>query len=82
MDCLYCWYWSNNIYNNYDYNPSIKMKDRTLTFLSLVLSGLILLYLLFANLYRDSLIIADWILVSVDLAAKIIIELVILTKKN
>ena len=57
------------------------MKKNTLLAISLLITALTLLYLLFANLVRGSFILSDWIVVSVDLSAKVIIEFVILFKK-
>ena len=57
------------------------MKRGTLLRISLIISALTLLYLLFANLYRGTFIKSDWIVVGVDLSAKVIIESVILIKK-
>jgi len=58
------------------------MKVNILQALSLIITALTLLYLLFANLFRGSFIISDWIVVAVDLSAKIIIESIILVQKR
>jgi len=57
------------------------MKNDGLQFLSIVISSLALLYILFVNVFRESFIVNDWIVVSVDLIAKIIIEMVLLSRK-
>ncbi len=54
------------------------MKKRVLQFLSVVISSLTILYLLFINVLRDTFIIHDWIVVIVDLTAKLVIEIYIL----
>lgn len=56
------------------------MRDKSLVFLSLAISSLALLYLVFANVLRNTFIISDWIVVSVDLFIKIIIELILIVK--
>ena len=58
------------------------MKNKLLQFISVIISSLALLYLLFINIYRSSFVISDWIVVSVDLFAKVIIELIILYGKE
>lgn len=50
------------------------MNKKTLLFISLLVSGLTLLYLLAINVFRDTFIYADWIIVVFDLAVKVIIE--------
>tara|TARA_Y100000310_G_scaffold341239_1_gene439759 strand:+ start:5 stop:178 length:174 start_codon:yes stop_codon:yes gene_type:complete len=57
------------------------MKNGKLLGLSLIISSLALLYLLFANTYRGSFILSDWIVVAVDLSATIVIDLVVLYDK-
>jgi uncharacterized membrane protein len=57
------------------------MKKNILLRVSLIISALTLLYLLFVNLYRDAFVTSDWVVVGVDLSAKIIIESIILIKK-
>ena len=79
---LYCRYWSDIIYNNYDNYSSIKMNKPALQFLSLVISSLILLYLLFINVFRNTFISSDWVVVSVDLVAKVIIESIIVFQRK
>lgn len=54
------------------------MKTKTLLFLSLVISSMTILYLLIASIYRESFVPSDWIVVSVDLVAKVVIEIYIL----
>ncbi len=58
------------------------MRDNTLHFLSLAISGLLLLYLLFSNVLNKTFLVHDWIVVAVDLTSKIIIELVIISKND
>ncbi len=58
------------------------MNERTLLFLSLALSSVALLYLLIANLVRGSFMLTDWVIVSMDLAIKVMIELYILIRKS
>lgn len=53
-----------------------------LQFISLVISSMALLYLLFINVFRESFIFTDWFVVFVDLSAKVIIEFYILFKKR
>ena len=57
------------------------MKKKILLFLSLVISSITVLYLLFVSLFRSSFILNDWIVVAVDLFAKIIIEIYVLYGK-
>jgi len=57
------------------------MNRKALQFLSLIISSLTLLYLLFINVFRGSFISSDWVVVSVDLMAKIIIESVIVFRR-
>ena len=56
-------------------------KEKPLLFLSLIISSLAILYLLFINLYRGSFILSDWVVVTIDLLAKIIIELYLMFTK-
>ncbi|HLD72055.1 MAG TPA: hypothetical protein VJA23_00570 [Candidatus Nanoarchaeia archaeon] len=58
------------------------MRKNNLLFLSVIISSLALLYLLFINVYNHTFIIRDWIVVTVDLLAKMIIELIILFGKD
>lgn len=58
------------------------MRKEALQFLSLVISSLLLLYLLFSNLYNETFILQDWVVVLVDLISKLIIEMIILSKKE
>ena len=46
--------------------------------LSLIISSLALLYLLFVNVYENTFSAMDWIVVTVDLLVKTIIEIVLL----
>ncbi|MBS3119175.1 hypothetical protein J4417_05895 [Candidatus Woesearchaeota archaeon] len=57
------------------------MKKEALQFLSLIISSILLLYLLFSNIYNETFIFQDWVVVSVDLISKLIIEIIILSKK-
>lgn len=57
------------------------MKKKRLLGLSLIISALTLIYLLFVNLFRGTFIIHDWIIVSVELSAKVVIESIILLRK-
>lgn len=50
------------------------MRNKTWIFISLVISSLTLLYLLIANIVRDTFMLTDWVVVAVDLLAKVIIE--------
>jgi len=50
--------------------------------LSLIITALTLIYLLFVNLFRGTFIISDWYIISVELSAKIIIEIIILKNKE
>lgn len=54
------------------------MKPKILLFLSLVISSMAILYLLFVGIYRQSFVISDWMVVAFDLLAKTIIEVYIL----
>jgi len=58
------------------------MNKPALQFLSLVISSLILLYLLFINVFRNTFISSDWVVVSVDLVAKVIIESIIVFQRK
>jgi len=58
------------------------MNQTALQFLSLVISSLTLLYLLFINIFRNTFISTDWVVVFVDLTAKVIIESIILFKSK
>lgn len=59
----------------------IKMRKRYLLFFSLVISALVLLYLLAVNIFRDTFIMSDWLIVVFDLLVKAAIELIVLFKK-
>ena len=50
--------------------------------ISLIITALSLLYLLFANLYRGTFVASDWVVVMVDLSAKIIIESIVLLRRK
>jgi hypothetical protein len=58
------------------------MKPKSLLGLSMIISALALLYLLFANIYRVTFVFSDWLVVAIDILAKVIIELIILFKKT
>ncbi len=73
--------WGYSVYSDYDSVCDVKMKPKVLQFISLIISALALLYLLFINLYRGSFIVSDWLVVAIDLLAKAIIELIILVEK-
>ena len=58
------------------------MNTKTLQTLSLSISALALLYLLFVNVSENTFVIRDWLVVAFDLAVKAVVEIIILTKKN
>ena len=58
------------------------MREQTLKAISLIISSLILLYLLFINIYRQAFIASDWVVVGFDLFVKVIIEITLLVKKD
>ena len=58
------------------------MKDKSLLFLSMIISAMTLLYLLLANLFRGTFIMSDWFVVTIDLVAKVIIDAIIFFKKK
>ena len=58
------------------------MNRKILIFISLAISSLAILYLLFVNVFRESFIISDWVVISVDLVAKAIIEIKLLLKSD
>ena len=58
------------------------MRENVLKAVSLIISSLALLYLLFINVYRHTFIVSDWIVVGVDLAVKVIIEITLLIKQE
>jgi hypothetical protein len=74
--------WGNCLYGDNDIVDGLKMMNtrKTLQALSLVITALTLLYLLFANIYRQSFIFSDWVVVTVDLLAKTVIEIMLLRK--
>ncbi|MBS3120892.1 hypothetical protein J4420_04200 [Candidatus Woesearchaeota archaeon] len=51
------------------------MRKKAIQFASLTLSALSLLYLLFVNLWRGDFMFSDWLVVAIDLAVKVIVEL-------
>ena len=57
------------------------MKKKIFLFISLVISSITILYLLFVSIFRESFMFSDWIVVAVDLIAKIIIEIYVLYGK-
>lgn len=57
------------------------MRRKALQALSLMISALVLLYLLFINVYRETFVMNDWLVVIIDLIAKTIIEIILLTKR-
>jgi len=57
------------------------MKRRKLQQISLIISTLILLYLLFINISRDTFITTDWFVVTIDLLAKTVIDIILISKK-
>ena len=58
------------------------MKAKTLQSLSLSISALALLYLLFVNVNEGTFVIRDWLVVAFNLAVKAVVEIVLLTKKD
>ena len=52
-----------------------KMNTNLLKFISLVVSSLAILYLLFTNLNNNAFIIKDWVVVTFDLVVKTIIDI-------
>ena len=72
------WYKCYSVHYNNDINTGNTMNKKGLQFLSLTISSLILLYLLWVSLYRGTFVLNDWIVVSFDLISKIIIELIII----
>jgi len=50
------------------------MNDKVLLSISLILSALTLLFLLTINLYRETFIMLDWLVVAIDLTVKTGIE--------
>jgi len=71
----------DNIHSDYDNNGCSKMKKALLS-ISLIISSIVLLYLLFINIYRDTFILTDWVVVTVDLSAKTIIDIILLCSKD
>jgi len=58
------------------------MNKRILLGVSLLLSGLTILYLLAVSIFRDTFIYTDWLIVVFDLSVKTIIEGYILFKRR
>lgn len=58
------------------------MKHKVLQGISLTISALALLYLLFTNLYRGTFLVSDWLVVAIDLMAKVIVELIVLFDRD
>lgn len=58
------------------------MRAKILQAVSLMISSLALLYLLFINIYRQTFIISDWVVVAFDLFVKGVIEITLLTKRE
>jgi len=58
------------------------MDKKQWEFLSIILSSLALLYLLFINVLTKVFIVHDWIVVAIDLFVKIIIEVIIIQKEE
>ena len=58
------------------------MRRKVLQALSLIISSLALLYLLFVNIYKETFSVHDWSVVAVDLSVKTIIEIVLLIEKG
>lgn len=58
------------------------MRHKVLQGISLMISALALLYLLFINLYRSTFVASDWLVVAIDLAAKVIVELIIFVERG
>lgn len=56
------------------------MNIKLLQFLSIVVSSLALLYLLFANLYRQTFVKSDWFVVVIDLFVKTFVDIFIVIK--
>jgi len=56
------------------------MKISFLQRLSLIISALALLYLLFINVYKRTFVSSDWLVVTVDLFAKLLIEIIVILK--
>ena len=54
------------------------MKKKILEFISLAISSMILLYLLASNIFNKTFIFHDWIVISIDLIAQIIIQITIM----
>jgi len=47
----------------------------------ITLSALLLLYILFADLYQGTFMVADWLVVVIDLSVKIIVDIILLVKQ-
>lgn len=57
-------------------------RKKTLQAVSLIISSLALLYLLFINVYRDTFVLHDWVVVTADLLVKAVIEIALLKEEN
>lgn len=57
-------------------------KKKNLQAVSLIISSLALLYLLFINVYRDTFALHDWTVVTIDLLVKAVIEIALLKEEN
>jgi hypothetical protein len=57
-------------------------RKKTLQAVSLIISSLALLYLLFINVYRDTFVLHDWTVVTIDVFVKVIIEIALLKEEN
>jgi magnesium-transporting ATPase (P-type) len=58
------------------------MKNKSLQFLSLVISALVLLYLLFVNIKRGAFVFNDWVVVTIDLLAKMVIDIILFLREE
>ncbi len=57
------------------------MRRQQLQAVSLIISSLALLYLLFVNVYNKTFVMHDWIVVGVDLLVKTVIEIALLKEE-
>ena len=46
----------------------------------ITLSALLLLYLLFADIYQGTFMVRDWFVVIIDLSVKIVVDIILLVK--
>jgi len=58
------------------------MNTKILQGISLFITAMVLLYLLLASLNRDTFVISDWLIVTFDLLAKLIVESMLLFKQK